>query len=141
MSALQADLYIVSLGTNEAQGTDFNETDFLAQVNLMIDKLKKASPGAAILITTTADSFKNGRPNRELWGLNVSLFTYCSSNAIPVWDLYRTSNGFGSAYNWIKKGMMDADGVHFRGKAYEIQGQLLFNAIAKGYNSFVSSYR
>jgi len=140
ISGLHADLFIISLGTNEAQGNGTNDADFLQQVNTMIEKLKKISPHASILITTCADSFKAGHPNRDLWDLNVSLFTWCSSNNIPVWDLYRTTNGYGSAYNWIKNGMMDKDGVHYTAKAYEIQGRLLFNAIAKGYNSYVSSY-
>jgi lysophospholipase L1-like esterase len=140
ISGLHADLYIVSLGTNEAQGNGTKEADFLQQVNSLIERLKKTSPHAAILITTCADSFKSVHPIRDLWDLNISLFTWCSSNNIPVWDLYRTTNGFGSAYNWIKSGMMDKDGVHYTAKAYEIQGRLLFNALAKGYNSFVSSY-
>lgn len=137
--AMKADLVIISLGTNDAQG-EFNETDFHQQITILLDKIKKASPGAAILFTTAADSFKGGYPNRELWSMNISLFTYCTGNSIPVWDLYRITNGYGSAYNWIKKGMMDADGIHYTAKAYEVQGQLLFNAIAGGYNSYISSY-
>jgi lysophospholipase L1-like esterase len=139
LPSLHADLYIISLGTNNAQ-SEFNEPSFLAEVSLMIGKLKKISPHAAVLITTAADSFKSGYPNRELWNLNISLFSYCAEHEIPIWDLYRTTNGFGSAYNWIKRSMMDADGIHYTGKAYQLQGQLLFDAIAKGYNNYVSSY-
>ena len=137
--AMKADLVIISLGTNDAQG-EFNETDFHQQITILLDKIKKAAPGAAILFTTAADSFKAGYPNRELWTMNISLFSYCTGNSIPVWDLYRTTNGYGSAYNWIKRGMMDADGIHYTAKAYEVQGQLLFNALAGGYNSYISSY-
>ncbi len=138
LASLHADLVIVSLGTNDAQASEFSETEFRQQVSLFMNNLKKASPAAALLFTTAADSFKGGYPNRELWNMNVSLFTYCSDNNIPVWDLYRVTNGFGSAYNWIKKGMMDADGIHFTGAAYKVQGQLLFNALALGYNNYVS---
>ena len=138
--AVKADLYIISLGTNEAQGRTIDEKNFLKQVVFMIDSLKKISPDAAILITTVADSFLKGYPNRTMWTMNICLFTHCAGNNIPVWDLYRTTNGYGSAYNWIKCGMMSRDGVHYTAKAYQVQGQLLFNAIARGYNDFVKSY-
>lgn len=140
VAELKPDLFIISLGTNDAQANTITDTDLHRQVNLMLEKLKAASPASAVLITTTADSFKNGMPNRELWNLNLSLFSYCSSNNIPVWDMYRVTNGFGSAWNWYRKGMMNGDGIHFTANAYKIQGQLLYNAIAKGYNSYVSSY-
>ncbi len=140
LPGLQADLIIISLGTNDAQANEFNEKDFHQQVSLLMDKIKKIVPAAAILFTTAADSFKGRYPNRELWNMNVSLFSYCSANNIPIWDLYRTTNGYGSAYNWIKKGMMSADGIHFTAKGYQLQGQLLFNALAKGYNNYVNSY-
>jgi hypothetical protein len=35
---------------------------------------------------------------------------------------------------------MDADGVHYTARAYQVQGQLLFNAIARGYNDFIGAY-
>lgn len=137
---LKPDLFIISLGTNDAQTNDFNETAFQQQVTMMMTNLKKAAPSAAVLVTTTADSFKGGNPNRELWNINLSLFGYCGSNNIPVWDMYRVTNGFGSAWNWWKKGMLNGDGIHFTAKAYKIQGELLYNALAKGYNSYISSY-
>lgn len=140
VALLKPDLFIISLGTNDAQANVITDADLHRQVNSMLEKLKAVSPACAVLITTTADSFKNGMPNRELWNLNLSLFSYCSSNNIPVWDMYRVTNGFGSAWNWYRKGMMNGDGIHFTANAYKIQGQLLYNAIAKGYNSYVSSY-
>jgi lysophospholipase L1-like esterase len=140
LPSLKADLYIISLGTNDAQGRSFNEKEFIYQLEFMVDSLKKLSPKAAILFTTVADSFLNRYPNRSMWLMNISLFTWCAGNNVPVWDLYRTTNGYGSAYNWIKSGLMAPDGVHYTAKAYQIQGQLLLNAIARGYNDFVSSY-
>lgn len=140
VAALKPDLFIISLGTNDAQANVITDSELHSQVNRMLDKLSSAAPGCAILITTTADSFKNGFPNRELWNLNLSLFSYCSSNNIPVWDMYRVTNGFGSAWNWYRRGLMNGDGIHFTATAYKIQGQLLYNAIARGYNNYVSSY-
>jgi len=140
ITQLKPDLFIISLGTNDAQANEITDAELHRQVSLMLEKLKVVSSGCAVLITTTADSFKNGTLNRELWNLNLSLLSYCTTNNIPVWDMYRVTNGFGSAYNWYRRRMMNGDGIHFTAAAYKIQGQLLYNALAKGYNSYVSSY-
>ena len=140
VARLQPDLFIISLGTNDAQANVITDNEMHRQVGQMIEKLKSVAPKCAVLISTTADSFKNGMPNRELWNLNLSLFSYCTSNSIPVWDMYRVTNGFGSAWNWYRKGLMNGDGIHFSATAYKIMGQLLYNALAKGYNAYVSAY-
>lgn len=140
VSQLKPDLFIISLGTNDAQAYVITDAELQKQMSTMLEKVKAASPASAILVTTTADSFKNGVPNRELWNLNIWLMSYCTTNSIPVWDMYRVTNGFGSAYNWFRKGLMNGDGVHYTAAAYKIQGQLLYNAIAKGYNNYISSY-
>jgi lysophospholipase L1-like esterase len=140
LPALNADLFIVSLGTNEAQRAEFDQPSFQQAISLFLKKLKVASPHAAILITTAADSFKDRRPNAVLRDINLSLFNYANSHNIPIWDLYRITNGFGSAYNWQKRGLMNADGIHYTGDGYKIQGRLLFNALARGYNNYVNSY-
>lgn len=140
VALLNPDLFIISLGTNDAQAYVITDAELQKQMGIMMEKIKVAAPSSAVLVTTTADSFKNGAPNRELWDLNLWLMSYCTTNSIPIWDMYRVTNGFGSAYNWFRKGMMNGDGVHYTATAYKLQGQLLYNAIAKGYNSYVSSY-
>jgi lysophospholipase L1-like esterase len=140
LTALKADLFIISLGTNEAQASSFNEAGFREQVSRFVEQLKVAAPGASIIITTAADSYKHRRPNAVLKQINLSLVNYCNQNSIPSWDLYRVTNGYGSAYSWSKRGLMNRDKIHFTAEGYRIQGDLLFNALAKGYNSYISSF-
>jgi len=141
LSALNADLFIVSLGTNDAQRTSFNNDAFQQQVSLFIQKLKQASPKAAVLITTAADSYyKRYKPNNVLRSVNISLFNYCNENHFPIWDLYRITNGYGSAYRWVSSGLMNNDRIHYTAEGYRLQGNLLFNALAKGYNNYVSNH-
>ena len=89
LPALKADLYIISLGTNEAQAASFSETSFLNQLTVFVQKLKQTSPGASILITTAPDSYKRKHFNTVLRQLNNSISNFCSKNNIPFWDLYR----------------------------------------------------
>ncbi|HYM92530.1 MAG TPA: SGNH/GDSL hydrolase family protein, partial [Chitinophagaceae bacterium] len=141
LPALKADLYIISLGTNEAQKTDLDKKNFLQQVSQFLENLKSVSPGAAILITTPADDFyKHRRPNIMLKQICASLTGYCTQNRIPLWDLYRISGSYGSAYKWLKRGLMNKDRVHFTNEGYKIQGNLFFNAFAKEYNSYIGNH-
>ncbi len=140
LPALKADLYIISLGTNEAQRAAFNQDFFYRELSLFIQKLKQSSPGASILLTTAPDSYKGRGSNRVLQSLNQSLTKYCNDNYLPLWDLYRITNGYGSAYNWARRGLMSRDRIHFTAEGYRLQGNLLFNALAKAYNNYLSSY-
>lgn len=136
LPGLQADLYIVSLGTNEAQRSKFEEKEFRKELDEFLQKLKKASPNAKVILTTAPDSYRNGRPNVVLRDFNLFLFEYCTQKSIPVWDLYRVTNGYGAASSWIRKGLMNADRVHYTAQGYQIQGTLFYNALARGYNSY-----
>jgi lysophospholipase L1-like esterase len=137
LPALNADLYIISLGTNEAQNDSFIETDFLDQVKLFIEKIKTISPEAAILITTPQDSYKGDASNSIMKKLNFSLSKYCIQNNIAIWDLYKTTNGYGSAKKWFAKGLLNKDKIHFTAPGYKLQAQLLLSAFANGYNNYV----
>lgn len=139
LPALNADLYIVSLGTNEAQFAGFNETIFIRELTTFLQKLKQASPQASVLITTAPDSYRGRRPNTVLRQLNTSLIDYCNKNYIPAWDLYSITSGYGSSYSWARRGLMSRDRIHFTSEGYRLQGSLLLIALSKGYNGYVSS--
>jgi lysophospholipase L1-like esterase len=140
LPALKADLYIVSLGTNEAQATVISPR-FTNELSDFIERLKQASPGASILITTAPDSYRRRRLNPSLQNLNTSILNYCNKNFIPLWDLYRITNGYGSAVSWARRGLMSRDRVHFTAEGYRLQGNLLLIALAKGYNGYMNSFR
>jgi lysophospholipase L1-like esterase len=137
LPALKADLFIISLGTNEAQWDGFSETAFYRTLTLFIEKLKQASPGASVLFTTAPDSYKNRRYNTVLRQLNTSLAGYCNKNYLPLWDLYQITNGYGSAYSWSRRGLMTRDRIHSTPDGYRLQGNLLLTALAKGYNGYL----
>lgn len=135
---LKADLYIISLGTNEAQRAAFVSSAFEPEITRFIEKLRQSSPDASILITTPPDSYRNRRyANRVLRDFNQFLAAYCNKHRLPYWDLYRITNGHGSAHNWAQRGLMSRDRIHFTAAGYRLQGDLLLNALAKGYNAFI----
>jgi lysophospholipase L1-like esterase len=135
---LQADLYIVSLGTNEAQARSFDEPAFKNNFDNFIQKIKTISPKAGILITTAPDSYKAGKSNLVLRQLNSFLTAYCTKENISLYNLYQVGGGFGSAYRWIRSGLINRDRVHYTVEGYRVHGELLWQAIAGRYNSLFS---
>jgi len=140
LSALNADLYIISLGTNEAQTPAIDLNKFKLNLILFLNKLKKVSPDAIVIITTAGDSFIKYKPNISIKQINDFLAVYCTSNRIPIWDLYRVTNGYKSSYKWKKSGLMSKDLVHYTSAGYHLQAQLFFNAFAKGYNQYIDKF-
>lgn len=136
LPSLQADLYIVSLGTNEAQARTFSEPAFRQQVSLFLQKLKTISPQAAVILCTAPDSYKGRYSNKVLQQLNQSLTRYCTEQRLPLWDLYRITGGYGSAASWQRRRMMNRDRIHYTAEGYRIMGNLLLSALARSYNSF-----
>ncbi|MDF2381159.1 hypothetical protein JMG10_06770 [Nostoc ellipsosporum NOK] len=136
LPALAADLYIISMGTNEAQRSVFKGAEFEQQVTAMIQRIKEISPNASILITTAPDSYKGKVANPILRQLNQALTAYCNSKQVALWDLYRVSGGSGSMLRWIQRGLVNRDRIHYTVEGYRLQGDLLWNALALGYNTW-----
>ncbi|MGK9116535.1 GDSL-type esterase/lipase family protein [Olivibacter jilunii] len=139
LPALNADLYILSMGTNEAFYNGMTEEIYINQVAETVAKIQTIDPRASILITTTAESFKNGRSNPMIERLNLALKFYCNKMGIPLWDLFDITGGAGSSLAWLKNNLLQADKIHYQQKAYSMQGALLFDAMAKGYNEYLST--
>ena len=54
-----------------------------------------------------------------------------------VWDLYNIVGGSSNACkNWLNSGLIYKDYIHYIARGYELQGQLLYEAIVKTYNNY-----
>jgi len=136
LPSLKADLYIVSLGTNEAQKDTIDLVKFDSIITEFVKKIHETSPGASLLITTAADSFKGTESNGILKTINTFLYEYCEEHHIAFWDLYSLTNGYGSAKNWFDKGLMNKDRIHYLADGYRIHGNLLLECLLKGYDKY-----
>lgn len=135
---LNADCYIISLGTNEAQDVNLTAELFLVDVNKMVSKIKLISPNACIIVTTPPVSyFKKSIPNPILCILTDALIDYCNQNNLIYWDLFSVSNGLEGAVKWRSTQLLRPDLVHFSKEAYVLQGNLFVASFAKLWNDFL----
>lgn len=133
---LNADMYILSFGTNEAFAKYFDGTVFIQTVDSFITKLRNVSPTASILITSPPESCKRIRrgvyvPNPNVIAIKNLLQKYCMDNKIAFFDLYECSGGKGSMLRFAKNKMSDARRIHLNRSGYEMQGLMLLQALLK----------
>ncbi|MCU0419087.1 MAG: GDSL-type esterase/lipase family protein [Cyclobacteriaceae bacterium] len=137
-AAVQPDLFVISLGTNEAIEYPYVDPQLTQHLDAFIQRLKHVNPNAFFLITTPPDAFK--RKTRRNPGIEVvrnRLIDYAAKNQLAWWDLYAAGGGKHNADAWRKAGLMQSDGIHFTRAGYDLQGQLLFQALIKAYNDYV----
>jgi lysophospholipase L1-like esterase len=136
LAALHAGLYIVSLGTNEAQKPI--DENFISEVDSLVQQIRQINPAAGIILTTPADSYlRRKSPNKNLQNLHEQLYRYCFEHNIALWDLYVLTGGFGSAKSWLKQGFLNKDRVHYTAAGYTLQGTLFSNALTTAYNDYL----
>lgn len=137
VSDLMPDLIILSFGTNEGQ-IPVSPSVFSNQIETLVEQLKNASPGCAILLTTPADSYLRGKGfNPYLATVAATLRRFAQQHDLALWDLYALGGGTESAQTWKARGLMASDSVHYSKTGYAAQGKLLFQSFINGYNAYI----
>ncbi len=130
IGALQADCYIISLGTNEAQRQDLNVEDFGSQVRAMVRHLKQLSPEAVFIVTTPAPSlYHRQRSNEAVKTVADELVKVSSEEKISSWNLYGILGGDAGLHRFQELGLYRPDTLHFNRAGYELQGDMLLEAL------------
>lgn len=135
---LHPDLFIISLGTNEAIEHPYVDPKLFTQITEFVGKLKAANPNALFLLTTPADFYKKRtrrNPGAEI--VRNKLIEFATQNNLAYWDLFEIAGGKNSADRWKANSLLQADGIHFTKAGYHLIGSLLYEAIMKGYQEYV----
>lgn len=137
INALNPDLIIVSLGTNEAFDKLCDQC-FFDQIQLFLSQLRDKNPEATVLLTTPPPSlFKRKLPNvfcdlyADVMLQNAAAYNYA------VWDLHQALGGNKGMNNLIKNGLIAKDRVHYSASGYQKQGVLLFEALMDIYENYL----
>ena len=57
------------------------------------------------------------------------MYRYCAEHNIAYWNWYRIMGGEASSLKMLKKGLIQKDKLHLTRRGYELQGQLLYEAL------------
>lgn len=132
-AALDPDLFILSMGSNEAAGGNFNDDVFYREIGRLVAPLREANPEASILLTSPAQAFRKGTPNPNFENVSRVLKKYATDKGVAFIDIYAATGSEGSAENWAKHDLMARDKIHYTAEGYRIQGLLIYNALYNGY--------
>nr|WP_320059931.1 SGNH/GDSL hydrolase family protein [uncultured Bacteroides sp.] len=148
ISSLKPDLLILSFGTNESHGRGYNANVHYHQMDELVKLLRASLPDVPMLMTTPPGSYESfrARRRRRTYAVNprtaIAAETICrygKDHNLAVWDMYRVVGGRTRACkNWTSARLMRPDHVHYLAEGYTLQGELLYEAIIKAYNNYVS---
>lgn len=138
-AALHPDLIILSMGTNEGFSIMTDE-EIRRSVRNLITTLRNANPGAELLILAPMECQRNRRHghkplspyfdiNKRVKEARDIIAAQAAESGVPVWDFYDIAGGCGASDKWLESGLMNKDRIHLLRKGYEVQANLLFDAI------------
>jgi lysophospholipase L1-like esterase len=138
-AVLRPELFIISLGTNEALDYPYLDPQFFNYIDQLVESIKSKNPTAKFVLTTPADHYrKKTRRNPGLPIVRDTMIRYAQQKNLAYWDLYSASGGTHSADLYKKFNLIQRDGVHYTKDGYELQGNLFYSAFIKAYNTYVS---
>lgn len=135
---LDASLVIISFGTNDSYTTAsrFCADCLKEEYRTLVARIRSKNPDVAILLTTPPDHFFNRKyPNANVAPLRDALYELSAEENVAVWDLYEAMGGKKSILDWQKDDLARGDLIHFTIPGYELQGEMLYQALMRGYNS------
>ncbi len=138
LQGLSPDWIILTLGTNDAYGRNFDPDYFEANYDSLILRIKKAAPDAAILLTVPNDSYLYRRyVNRNTAKAGKVIKQIAEKHNCGVWDFYNIMGGLNSVALWYKDHLAQYDRIHFTRRGYHLQADLLFNAFLHAYDNYL----
>lgn len=132
LQALDPQLVIISMGTNEAFGNSVASVE--NHIHRLVSAIKKDNPKAHILLTTPMECHKksgNGYVvNPQVKQVRDIIMDYGKRHKVAVWDLYTVAGGDGASYHWLDAKLMNGrDHLHNLNAGYEVLGNLLAKAL------------
>ncbi|WP_353101307.1 LysM peptidoglycan-binding domain-containing protein [Myroides odoratus] len=139
LEGLEADLVIISMGTNEA----FDKMDgesFKTEINRFLKEVKRKNPQASILVTSPPPSyFSKGNPNTVASTLANEIIINGVDQKYAIWDMYYNLGGTLGLPYLIEEQMLAKDLVHYTIKGYEYTGTLFYEGLMKVYQNYYST--
>jgi len=143
LTALQPDLVIVSLGTNDSYMPRFDSTAFAAQLEKLVAEIRAAQPDCAILLTTPGNNKLSGKPNQNAVICAETICRESKRLSCSVWNFNAVMGVPEKIGLWYDAGLITSDYVHLTRTGYKFQAHLLIDALLSGAfwptNSFIDN--
>lgn len=134
-------LIVLSYGTNEASDPNWDSGDgYQAMFATLLQRLRRASPTASILVLGPADRWARYRGVwREVPGIDgiiAAQRAVCLEQGCAFWDTRQRMGGEGAMLSWIAAGLAQPDHVHFTVPGYRRLAAALFEDLIGQYEIY-----
>ncbi|MEC5147308.1 GDSL-type esterase/lipase family protein [Chitinophaga sp. 212800010-3] len=154
MATMKPRLVIISLGTNEAYGGRMDPLAFRDEIDRAVQLIRKQDPTVSILLTTPPDCMRMVRtatrkkigkrkyrtiyhtayyPNPYISMVTQQIMGYARQYGFACWNF----NAVNKAQKERFAGAWAPDHIHFSTRGYQLQGQLLFEALQQSYSHYL----
>lgn len=124
LKSLKPDLLFFSYGTNEAYSSQ-DSNAYEQQVVAFLSALRTSLPSTGIVVFNAPDTRSNGRTPKNQTPINHALQRSASRVEVSFFDLHASMGGWGSLYDWNKKGRVLNDLLHFNQAGASLLGKLM----------------
>lgn len=138
-AALQPDLVLVSLGTNESYSIYFDTIGYRLLIENTISELRKRLPNAAFIFTTPPDIVYKYRYPKYMDAVCRAIKSAAINQNCAYWDLNQVMGGMGSMNQWHANGLAQNDHIHFKPNGYKLQAYLFMDAFLTAYNEVATA--
>jgi lysophospholipase L1-like esterase len=128
-------LVILAYGTNEANSPKWTEDQYRADLNAVLDRLRRAAPAASILMVGPPDCGRL-RPLAHLTEVIEVQRDVAKMQNVAFFDWRAHMGGAGMMKRWVQAGLAQADYIHLNSAGYQMLGKMLFDRLERAYSEF-----
>jgi LysM repeat protein len=139
LSAVLPDLAILDFGTNDHLYNNTIPPDMEARIVQVINRVRNAAPGCAILLTSTQDMNRRGVNITSGRDYSALIRKIAKEQNCAYYDWYWVSGGPLRMTTWQQNGLAQADNIHLTISGYTLKGDLLGNAFKSSLNKLSGS--
>lgn len=143
-TALFPDLIVISLGTNDSYGRNFNAEYVGSQIDKLVGLIRQYFPSQPLLLTTPIECSQTVRvrgrsvrqPHPNSRKVRDQILRIAAKYQLPVWDFFTVAGSEGAIARWYEAGLANSDRIHLTHEGYRLQGELLCDALIRAYNDY-----
>lgn len=129
LSTIPTDMIIISLGTNDTYEPG-GENNFEANLTKLVTQIRSVKKDVPILLITPVECYYHRKRINPRQTKTVEIINnVAKNNSCAYLDMYNVLGGKGSSNYLFSNALMQKDRVHLTAKGYQLEGDLLFNAL------------
>jgi lysophospholipase L1-like esterase len=137
LAALNPDLIIISLGTNESFYDTYTEEKLKSAMDVFNREMIKRSMTGSVLLTSPPPSMKNRKQiNSTATAYAYEMGVFANLNSWAFYDLHSVSKTSSAMPYWYDASLTSSDKIHFLEKGYQLQALLLVESIFNSYADY-----